>query len=184
MQIRPAELGDLAEITAIYNSIVRSSTAIYNSVPSSVEERFAWWQARLEKDFPVLVAADESGVLGYASFGEFRPWPGYRLTVEGTIHIREDVRGRGLGRQLLVRLIEEARAAGKHVMIAGVDSENVASLRFLRAFGFEPAGELREVGRKFGRYLTLNFLQYWVTPPGEPPPAPNGEAGEPDEEET
>ena len=178
MQIRRAELADFAEITAIYNSIVQTSTAIYNSVPSSVEERFTWWQSRLEKGFPVLVAADESGVLGYASFGEFRSWPGYRFTVEGTIHIREDSRGHGVGRQLLVRLIDEARAAGKHVMIAGVDSENAASLRFLRAFGFEPAGELREVGWKFGRYLTLNFLQYWITPKGEPPRDANREASE------
>jgi phosphinothricin acetyltransferase len=69
-------------------------------------------------------------------------------------------------------------------MIAGVDSENRASLRFLRAFGFEPAGELREVGWKFGRYLTLNFLQYWITPPGEPPSAPNGEASKPEDAET
>lgn len=184
MQIRPAELADFAEITAIYNSIVQTSTAIYNSVLSTLEERFAWWQARVEKGFPVLVAADESGVLGYASFGEFRSWPGYRFTVEGTIHIREDVRGRGLGKQLLVRLIEEARAGGKHVMIAGVDSENAASLRFLRAFGFEPAGELREVGWKFGRYLTLNFLQYWITPRGETPRDANGEVSEPSRAET
>lgn len=165
MQIRAAVVEDLAQITEIYNSIVLTSTAIYNDTPATLEERIAWWRARIEKAFPVLVAVEGDAVLGYASFGEFRSWPGYRFTVEGTVHIREGVRGQGMGRQLLAELIAAARAAGKHIMIAGVDSENEASLRFLRAAGFVPAGELREVGYKFGRYLNLSFLEYWITEP-------------------
>lgn len=165
MEIRAAALDHFPEITAIYNSIVLGSTAVYNDTPATVEQRVAWWRARAEQGFPVLVAVENGVVLGYASFGEFRPWPGYRFTVEGTIHIREDVRGRGAGKGLLQELLASARAMGKHVMVAGVDAENAASLRFLEAAGFVPAGHLREVGFKFGRYLDLRFLQYWLSAP-------------------
>jgi phosphinothricin acetyltransferase len=168
MEIREATAADIPQITAIYNSIVLSSTAIYNDQPVTVEDREAWWRARLAQSFPVLVAVDESGVLGYGSFGDFRSWPGYRFTVEGTVHIREGVRGRGVGTRLLAELVDRARALGKHVMVAGVDSENTASLRFLAAHGFVSTGQLREVGFKFGRYLHLNFLQLFLNGPAEP----------------
>src|SRR6185312_9267406 len=171
MEIRDAALPDIPQITEIYNSIVLTSTAIYNDRCSTAEERADWWVRRVEQGFPVIVAADGSSVLGYGSFGEFRPWRGYRFTVEGTVHIREDVRGQGVGRQLLAELLARARAMGKHVVVAGVDSENEASLRFLERHGFVYVGQLREVGYKFGRYLHLNFLQYWLTEPGSPPPS-------------
>lgn len=167
MEIRAAVLSDFAEITEIYNSIVRSSTAVYNDTPATMEERVGWWRARMARGFPVLVAAEDHRVLGYASFGEFRSWPGYRFTVEGTIHVREDVRGKGVGSALLTELVAQARAGGNHVMIAGVDSENEASLRFLQSAGFVRVGQLREVGHKFGRYLDLIFLHYWLSPPAE-----------------
>ena len=172
MEIRDATAADLLPIRDIYNSVLLSSTAIYNDRPVTLEDRDIWWRARVKKKFPVIVAVDESGVLGYGSFGDFRPWPGYRLTVEGTIHIREGVRGQGIGSRLLEELVVRARALGKHVMIAGVDSENSASLHFLTSHGFVAAGELREVGFKFGRYLSLNFLQLFLNPPGELPPDP------------
>ncbi len=171
MEIRDAALSDIAQITEIYNSIVLTSTAIYNDQCSTAEERADWWVRRVEQGFPVIVAVEETSVLRYGSFGEFRPWPGYRFTVEGTVHIREDVRGHGIGKLLLTELLTRAQAMGKHVVVAGVDSENEASLRFLEHEGFVHAGQLREVGYKFGRYLHLNFLQYWLTDPGSPPPA-------------
>ncbi|HEY4010630.1 MAG TPA: GNAT family N-acetyltransferase [Acidobacteriaceae bacterium] len=161
MEIRAAVASDLPQITEIYNSIVLTSTAIYNDTPVTVDERTAWWQARIERGFPVLVAADdhdERTILGYGSFGEFRSWPGYRFTVEGTVHIREGFRGRGVGSLLLAELVARARATGKHIMVAGVDSENAASLRFLERHGFVAAGRLPEVGYKFGRFLDLRFL--------------------------
>lgn len=176
MQIRDAALADIPQITAIYNSIVLSSTAIYNDTPVTLDERTAWWRARLDRGFPVLVATDADepnpNLLGYASFGEFRPWPGYRFTVEGTVHIRDGVRGQGIGTRLLAELIARARALGKHIMIAGVDSENHASLRFLEGHGFVPAGQLREVGYKFDRYLHLNFLELWLEDPAAAPTHP------------
>lgn len=165
MQIRDAVQGDFGQITVIYNEVLSHSTAIYNDRPATVEERISWWRSRLAQGFPVLVAAEDGRVLGFATFADFRAWPGYRFTVEGTVHIHADARGHGVGTELLKTILERARAMGKHVMIAGVDSENVASLRYLERFGFERAGHLREVGYKFDRYLDLVFLQYWITPP-------------------
>jgi phosphinothricin acetyltransferase len=170
VEIRDAALSDIAQVTEIYNSIVLTSTAIYNDQCSTAEERADWWARRVEQGFPVIVAVEGASVLGYGSFGEFRSWPGYRFTVEGTVHIREDVRGHGVGKLLLAELISRARGMGKHMVVAGVDSENEASLRFLERHGFIPVGQLREVGFKFGRYLHLNFLQYWLTEPGSAPP--------------
>jgi phosphinothricin acetyltransferase len=165
LEIRDAVEADFDEITAIYNEVLTNSTAIYNDRPTTREERLAWWRARREQGYPVLVAVYESSVAGFATFGDFRSWPGYRFTVEGTIHIRSSSRGQGVGTELLKILLHRAEMLGKHTMIAGVDSENTASLRFLERFGFERVAHLREVGYKFNRFLDLIFLQYWITVP-------------------
>lgn len=163
MQIRDAVHSDFDQVTAIYNEVLTHSTAIYNDRPATVEERVSWWRSRVAQGFPVIVASDDTRITGFATFGDFRAWPGYRFTVEGTVHIHADVRGQGVGTRLLKEILARASAMGKHVMIAGVDSENAASLRFLERFGFERAGHLREVGYKFDRFLDLVFLQYWLS---------------------
>jgi len=163
MEIREATSSDFGEITEIYNQIVLTSTAIYNDQPVTLADRLAWWGARREQGYPVLVAQTGESIAGFASFGDFRAWPGYRFTVEGTVHIRSGLRGQGVGTTLLKELIRRAREMGKHTMIAGVDAENAASLRFLQRFGFEQVAHFREVGFKFDRFLDLIFLQYWLS---------------------
>lgn len=160
--IRDAQESDLESIRAIYNHVLTHSTAIYNDRPATLDDRKAWWRARVERGYPVLVAAEEERVAGFASFGDFRAGPGYRFTVEGTIHVDPTARGRGIGTALLSELVGRARTLGKHVMIAGVDSENVVSLQFLERNGFVQVGHLGEVGFKFGRFLSLIFLQLTI----------------------
>jgi L-amino acid N-acyltransferase YncA len=167
MEIVDAVEADISAITTIYNDVIRTSTAVFNDAAVSVEDRVAWWKARVEQGYLVLVAKDENGIAGFATFGDFRSWPGYRFTVEGTIHIEASARRKGVGAALLQTLIARAREAGKHVMVAGVDSANVASLRFLERSGFERVGHLREVGYKFGRFLDLVFLQYMLEAPAD-----------------
>lgn len=167
MTIRPATEADLPAITAIYNEVIGTSTAIYMDDPVTVEDRTAWFAARRAAGYPVLVA-DDGGVLGLATFGDFRAFPGYRHAAEHSVHIRADARGRGLGTALVSALFAPALALGKHVMIAGIDAANDGSIRMHERLGFERTAVLREVGRKFGRWLDLLFMQKFLDAPGAP----------------
>jgi phosphinothricin acetyltransferase len=160
MMIRPLQPADLPAVTDIYNEVVIHSTAVFRDAPATVQERTEWWTSQREKGYPVMVAEEGGEILGFATFGDFRPWPGYRFTVEGTIHLRPDSRRKGIGSTLLKELISAARSLGKHMLIAGVDSDNTASLGLLAKMGFEQTAHMREVGFKFGRYLDLILLQY------------------------
>jgi L-amino acid N-acyltransferase YncA len=165
MEVRNAIEPDLQRITDIYNEVLTTSTAIFNDRPALVEERREYWKSRVQQGYPLLVAVEGDTVLGYATFGDFRSWPGYRFTVEGTIHIHTSARRNGVGTALLKELVGHAKTAGKHVMIAGVDATNKASLSFLEGFGFERVGHLREVGYKFDKFLDLVFLQIMLADP-------------------
>jgi phosphinothricin acetyltransferase len=161
-RIRPAAEQDLPALTAIYNEVIASSTAVYSDTPVDVADRRAWWLARTGQGYPVLVADGEGEVLGFSTFGDFRAWPGYRFSVEHSVHVAARRRGGGVGRALVQALFPIAADLGKHVMIAGVDGENGASIRFHERLGFEQAGRLRQVGFKFARYLDLVFLQRFL----------------------
>ena len=159
IEVRDASADDLPAILAIYNDVIATTTAVYRDDPTTLDERRSWWQDRLAHGYPVLVAEEAGVILGFASFGDFRAAPGYRFTVEHTVHVRSDRRGHGVGHTLMTELLIRGRAKGKHVMMAGVDAENAGSIRFHERLGFECVGHLREVGFKFGRRLDLVFLQ-------------------------
>jgi L-amino acid N-acyltransferase YncA len=177
--VRAASENDLAAILAIYNEVIAASTAVYALEPSTLDERRTWWSSRSAVGLPVLVAVESGSntVLGFASFGEWRgAWPGYRYTVEHTVHVREDMRGKGIGRALVSSLFPHAVALGKHVMIGGIDAANDASIRFHERLGFERVAHFREVGHKFGRWLDLIFMfpgcaRYLAPASGEAGPA-------------
>ena len=157
--IRDARAGDAAAIAEIANAAILGSTAIWSERPVTAEDRESWIAERTGAGFPVLVAVDaEDRVLGYASYGPFRPHDGYRLTVEHSVYVREGLRGGGIGRALLAAVIDRARTAGLHAMVAGIDAGNAGSIRLHERLGFERAGELRQVGAKFGEWLDLAFL--------------------------
>lgn len=150
---------DLPEILAIYNEVIRNSTAVYTEVELTKGSGAAWLGAKLASGFPLVVARDASGITGFGSFGEFRAWPCYRHSVEHSVHVRADCRGRGLGRTLVTELMGRASAMQKHVMIAGIDADNAASIKLHQSLGFIQVGHFHEVGFKFGRWLDLVFLQ-------------------------
>ena len=162
MEIRDADSGDLPGILAIYNDVIETSTSVYSDRPVTLDDRVAWWRTRVGQGYPVLVATDATGVVGFASFGDFRAWPGYRFTVEHSVHVREGHRGTGIGTLLMKPLLARASALGKHVMIAGVDADNAASLRFHERLGFSRVAHFQQVGFKFGRWLDLVFLQRYL----------------------
>jgi phosphinothricin acetyltransferase len=156
--IDDAEAGDLPAITTILNHAAAYTTASWHESPKTEAEMADWFALR-KRDYTVLAARDASGLLGYATYGPFRVPSGYRPSAEHSIYVREDARGRGIGKALLTALIEKARAQGLHTLIGGVDSDNSLSIALHKAFGFEETGRLPEIGRKFDRWLTLVFLQ-------------------------
>lgn len=159
MLIRDATPADAAAIAAIYNHAVRTTTAIWNETEVDAGNRRDWLSARQAAGFPVLVAETAGEVGGYGSFGDWRAFDGYRHTVEHSLYVAPDRRGRGIGRALLSALIASARTSGKHVMVAGIAADNAASLALHARLGFTETGRMPQVGTKFGRWLDLVFLQ-------------------------
>jgi phosphinothricin acetyltransferase len=157
--MRAASRQDLAEILAIYNEVIRNSTAVYSEVEFSPARGEAWFDAKTEQGFPLIAAHDATGIVGFGTFGEFRAWPCYRYSVEHSVHVRSDRRGQGIGRALVLELIQRAAAMEKHVMIAGIDADNAASIGLHESLGFAAVGHFHEVGFKFGRWLDLVFLE-------------------------
>lgn len=161
--VRDAEERDVPEIARIYNYSVEHSRAVFTETPATVPERVTWLQARRAAGYPVLVSVVDGQVVGFASFSDFRPWPGYRYAVEHSIYVSEKHQGLGVGSGLMSELFELARALEKRVMIAGVEAGNHASLRFHERLGFVQAGTLPGVGFKFGEFIDLTFLYRALT---------------------
>ena len=160
--IRDAAEADLPGIMDIYNDAVANTTAIWNEAVVDLENRRAWFTARRERGFPVLVAVRGRQVLGYASYGDWRAFDGYRHTVEHSVYVQKDARGTGTGKRLLKALIDRASFNGIHVMIAGIEAENTASIRLHEKLGFRVVGRFSEVGIKFGRWLDLTCMELKV----------------------
>lgn len=159
VNIRAASEADLPAIRDIYNDAVSNTTAIWNDTQADLADRRLWYRARRTRNFPVLVATQHDKVVAYASYGDFRAFTGYRFTVEHSIYVHADHRGQGVAKTLLPTLIEHARIAGLHAMVAGIEAQNAASIALHANFGFIEVGRLPEVGYKFGRYLDLVFMQ-------------------------
>jgi len=166
VRIREAGVDDVEAITALTNALISTTTYEWREAPFSVEDRRAWLAAKAAAGMPVLVADDGGDVVGWAGYGDFRDtgrWPGYRFTVEHTVHVREDHRGRGVGRRLMEALLDRALADGKRVMVAAIDASNVDSVLFHERLGFAEVGRLPGVGEKFGHRLDLVLMQRDLT---------------------
>jgi phosphinothricin acetyltransferase len=164
--IRNAEEGDLPAITEIYNALLDTTTHEWTETPHTIEERTEWLQAKRASGLPALVAVDEGEVVGWTTYGEFRDsarWPGYRFTVEHSIHVAESHWGRGIGRMLLAELEAHARGEGRRVMVAATDSGNVPSIEFHKRLGYVEVARMPGVGEKWGRRLDLVLLQHDLT---------------------
>lgn len=159
MRIRDAEEADLPAVLAIYNEVIAATTAVFSETPATLESRRSWRSQRVGQGFPVLVGEEGGRVVAFGSFGPFRSGDGYRATVEHSVHVRAQDRGRGLGGRLLEALIDRAQAMGKRDMIAGVEAGNLRSIRMHERLGFERAALLPAVAEKFGRPLDLLLLR-------------------------
>ncbi|WP_377295736.1 GNAT family N-acetyltransferase [Rhizobium sp. SGZ-381] len=157
--IRDATPADLDAIRDIYNDAVANTTAIWNDTLVDLDNRRDWYAARMARGFPVLVAEVDGVIGGYASYGDWRAFEGFRHTVEHSIYVEKDHRGLGLGRQLMQALIVRATERQIHVMVACIEAENHASIRLHESLGFRTTGTFFEVGTKFGRWLDLTCME-------------------------
>jgi phosphinothricin acetyltransferase len=160
MIVRDATEADVPEIQSIYAHHVMTGTGTFEEEPPSVEEMLARYRRIVGHGWCWLVAADESGVLGFAYYSRFRERPAYRFSAENSIYVRENVRGQGVGKALVQALIDICTKAGMRQMIAVIgDSENAGSIGVHASLGFQKVGTLRASGIKFGRWLDTVYMQ-------------------------
>jgi L-amino acid N-acyltransferase YncA len=160
MQIRAATEADIAEIQSIYAHHVLTGAGTFEEVPPSVEEMADRVARVLQRGWSWLVATDATGVLGYAYYTQFRDRSAYRFCAEDSVYVREDVRGQGVGKALVARLIDDAAAAGMRQIIAVIgDSENTGSIGVHASLGFHMVGTMRAAGIKFGRWVDVVTMQ-------------------------
>ena len=157
--IRPYQPSDAPAVREIINDSILHTSHNYDYHPKSLEEVELLFSEKILDGFPVLVGEVHGEVLGYATYGKFRAKPGYSKTLEHSIYLNEKAQGKGLGSEMMRQLIELAKAQGYHMMIAGMDSENVGSYRFHERLGFRETARMPEVSFKFGKWLTLVFMQ-------------------------
>jgi L-amino acid N-acyltransferase YncA len=160
LEIRPTTAADLPAITAIYEHAVRYGTATFELIPPDLAEMTRRLGVLVDGGFPYLVAILEGRVVGYAYAGAYRPRPAYRFTVENSVYLEPAIHRRGIGLQLLQRLIEESEARGYRQMIAVIgDSANAGSIGVHSKCGFQMIGTHPHVGFKFGRWLDTVMMQ-------------------------
>ncbi|HFV7547475.1 TPA: N-acetyltransferase family protein [Staphylococcus aureus] len=144
---------------AIYNDAIINTTAVYTYEPQTIDERIAWFETKQRNHEPIFVFEENGSVLGFATFGSFRPWPAYQYTIEHSIYVDASARGKGIASQLLQHLIVEAKAKGYRTLVAGIDASNEASIKLHQKFNFKHAGTLTNVGYKFDYWLDLAFYE-------------------------
>lgn len=159
VELRDATVDDLSGIMEIYNDAVLNTTAIWNDVLVDLENRKEWFAARKSRGFPVIVAILDGKVAGYASYGDWRAFDGYRHTREHSVYVQKDARGHGIGKKLMQALIDHAAGNDVHVLIAAIEAENIASIRLHESLAFRVVGRFSEVGIKFGRWLDLTCME-------------------------
>jgi L-amino acid N-acyltransferase len=169
MQVIECNASHSESILAILNDAIVNSTALYDYKPRAPETMTAWFDAKQRGNFPVIgVSSDEGELMGFASYGAFRPWPAYKYTVEHSLYVAKPYRRQGVGSLLLSSTIERATSQDYHVLVGGIDSTNAVSIALHERFGFEHVATMRQVGFKFGRWLDLRFYQLTLKTPAAP----------------
>lgn len=150
---------DLQPMLDVYNEAILNTTAVYQEETHSLSMRRRWFEEKQQAGLPVFAAYLNGEFAGFSSYGPFRNWPGYRFTVEHSVYVAAGLRGKGIGKKLVKKVIEHARQQGMHVIIAGIDAAGEASIGLHLSLGFKEVAYFKEVGYKFGRWLDLKFLE-------------------------
>ena len=156
--MRAATPQDLECINDIYNHYVLNSTCTYQTEPETLEDRTKWFAAHT-KEYPVLVAEDQSGIIGWASLSRFHVRQAYFPTVEDSVYVRHDVQQKGLGSAFLLKLIELGKEAGHHSIMAGISADQTGSIKLHEKYQFQKVAHFKEVGFKFNMLLDVVWYQ-------------------------
>ncbi len=145
MIIRNANENDLPQLLEIYNEIILNTTAVYQYQAHSLDMRKEWFTTKWQQGFPVFVAEDANGIVGFSTLGTFRNWQAYKYSVENSVYVASHSRGKGVGKLLMPPLIRAAIQMEMHTVIASIDATNEASLHLHKNFGFEEVAHFKEV---------------------------------------
>ena len=159
INVRQANEDDLPAMLAIYNDIILHTTAVWQYETHTLEMRREWFAVKKEMGHPVFVAEEQGRMVGFSTFGPFRQWQAYQFTVENSVYVAADSRGKGIANLLMPPILEAARTMGLHAMVAGIEASNDASIALHKKFGFVEVAHFKEVGYKFDRWMDLKFLE-------------------------
>ena len=160
--IRNAVAEDLPQLLVIYNDIIANTTAVWHDEPHTLAMRQEWFDVKTEQGFPIFVAVENNIIAGFSTMGPFRPWAGYKFTVENSVYVATESRGKGVAKLLMPPLIEAAKKLGIHAIVAGIEASNEASIALHEKFGFTEVAHFKEVGFKFNKWMDLKFLELIV----------------------
>ncbi len=158
-----------SQILGIFNEAILNSTSIYDYVPRSMEWVNGWIDEKIKSNHRITgIVESDDHLLAFGSYGSFRARPAYHYTVEHSLYVHKDHRGKGLGKTILGEIIKDVESKDYHTIVAGIDSSNRVSIQLHKNFGFEYCGTIRQAGYKFSRWLDLEFYQLLLRGPDEP----------------
>jgi phosphinothricin acetyltransferase len=158
LAIRQATPADLGQITEIYNDAIQKTTATFDTEPKTLEEQESWF-ANHDASHPVLIAEQGDLIVAWASLSKWSDRCAYCDTAEISLYVKEEYRGKGIGKQLMKAIIQEGKTAGLHTVIARIAGSNKISADLCKSFGFQYIGTMREVGKKFDKLLDVHLMQ-------------------------
>lgn len=162
INVRHATESDVPAMLEIYNEIILNTTAVWHNEPHTLQMRQEWFALKTEQGYPVFVAEQNGVITGFSTIGPFRPWVGYRFTVENSVYVSAENRGNGIAKLLMPPIIEAAKQLKLHAIVAGIEASNEPSIALHNKFGFVEVAHFKEVGFKFNRWMDLKFLELIV----------------------
>ena len=167
--IKPCDEAQLPEMLEMFNDAIINTTSVYDYKPRTMEFMVDWYNSKLKGGYPLIGLFDiHDNLLGFGTYGSFRSRPAYKYSIEHSIYVRNDMRGRGYGKVLLKEIIAQAIRNDYHVIVGGIDSDNAISISFHEKMGFEFSGIIKHAGYKFGKWLDLSFYQLILNTPLKP----------------
>ena len=155
-----------ASILEILNEAIVNSTSLYDYVPRTLESMEPWFDVKVKNNFPVIgLVNNQQRLVAFGTYGTFRAWPAYKYTVEHSLYVHAQHRGKGYGKIILQEIIKDATTKGYHNLVAGIDSKNTVSKKLHESFGFVFCGQIAHAGYKFSQWLDLDFYQLLLPTP-------------------